>query len=97
MTKLVSKIGDRKITITPRTLQDNERHCEKCGGTGWLYVENGGEKYIKKCSECDNGVIHICHECGNVTGRSTYCTSEICRLKRESESEARRFEKANKR
>lgn len=61
-----------------------------------MYVENGEEKYIEKCSECDNGVIHICPECGNVIGRSTYCTSEICRLKRESESEARRFEKANK-
>lgn len=93
---LINKIEDRKITITPRVLKENEKHCEKCGGTGWLYVENEKEKYIEKCTHCDNGIMHICSECGNITGRSTYCASENCRLKRERESEARRFEKANK-
>ena len=63
-----SKIEDRKITITPRTLRENEKHCEVCGGTGWMYVENDEEKYIEKCIVCDDGIIHICPDCGKELG-----------------------------
>jgi hypothetical protein len=45
---MISKIGDIKISITPRVLKENEKHCDKCGGTGWLYIENENEKYIEK-------------------------------------------------
>lgn len=93
---MISKIGDRKITITPRALKENEKHCEKCGGTGWLYIEREEEKYIEKCPICDNGIIHICPECGNVTGKWTCCNDKMCRLKREEIYELARYEKATK-
>ena len=93
---MVSKIGDRKISITPKVLKENEKHCDKCGGTGWLYVENEEEKYIERCPDCDNGIVHICSKCGNMTGRSTWCNSEICRIKRDEESEYELYKKANK-
>ena len=91
-----SKIEDRKITITPRTLRENEKHCEVCGGTGWMYVENDKEKYIEKCNVCDNGIIHICPDCGKELGRNTYCNSKECRDKRETENQLRIYEKATK-
>ena len=74
----------------------NEKHCKRCGGTGWLYIENDDEKYIERCPVCDDGVIHICPKCGNVTGRTTWCNNELCIADREIEVEIRRCEKANK-
>lgn len=91
-----SKIGDRKITITPKALKEFENHCEKCGGTGWLYVEKENEKYIEKCPTCDNGIIHICPKCGSVTGKGTWCNNDECRRKRDEESELGLYEKATK-
>lgn len=93
---MVSKIGDRKISITPKTLKENEKHCDKCGGTGWMYVENENEKYIERCTVCDDGIIHICPDCGNETGKSTYCGNELCWNKRNKEKELKLYEKANK-
>lgn len=93
---MISKIGDRKISITPKTLKESEKHCDNCGGTGWLYVENENEKYIERCPLCDNGIIHICPECGNITGKSTWCNSKSCRRKRDEESNLRLCEKAIK-
>lgn len=93
---MVSKIGDRKITITPKVLKDNERHCDKCGGTGWIYIENDNEKYIERCPVCDNGVIHICPKCGKELGRITYCTSNQCRLQRDRKEELRLYKNAKK-
>ena len=57
-----------------------------------MYVENGEEKYIEKCIVCDNGIIHICPDCGKVLGRSTYCNSEVCKNIREIESQLRLIE-----
>ena len=93
---MISKIGDRKITITPKALKENEKRCEKCGGTGWLYIENESEKYIEKCPICDNGIIHFCPKCGNVTGQLTWCNDESCRQKRDEESELGLYEKSTK-
>ena len=94
---MISKIGDRKITITPKIPKDNEKLCDKCGGTGWLYIErDDGVKYIEKCPVCDNGIIHICPDCGNETGRGTRCNNKECRQKRDDESELNMFEKATK-
>lgn len=93
---MISKIGDRKISITPKSLKDNEKHCDKCGGTGWLYIENESEKYIERCTVCDNGIIHICPKCGNVIGKSTWCNNKRCIDIRNEESELALYEKANK-
>lgn len=93
----VSKIGDRKISFSPKVPKENEKLCDKCGGIGWLYVEKeDGSKYIEKCTVCDNGIIHICPECGNETGRSFICNNRSCRDKREAKNEQRRYEKATK-
>lgn len=93
----VSKIGDRKISFSPKVPKENEKLCDKCGGIGWLYVEKeDGSKYIEKCTVCDNGIIHICPECGNETGRSFICNNRSCWDKREAENERKRYEKAKK-
>jgi len=93
---MIDKIGNRKITLTQRELKDNEKHCEKCDGIGWLYVERDNEKFIQKCPTCDNGIIHVCSKCGQELGKYTSCYSEQCVLHREYEREMKRYEKATK-
>lgn len=93
----ISKIGDRKISFSPKVPKENEKLCDECGGIGWLYVEQAdSSKYIEKCHNCDDGIVHICPECGNETGRSSWCNNEMCRTDREYKAEQNRYDKATK-
>lgn len=91
----ISSVLNKPIHITPKIPKENEQLCNKCDGTGWLYIENdNGEKYIEKCRECYDGIITLCEACGKT--RHGICIDSSCRAKRESEEELNRFNNAKK-
>ena len=94
----VEKITNQVIKLMPRAIVDSkkEKSCPCCNGVGWLYKTEPDFNYIEKCKACDNGIIYICPDCGEVTRSSFYCNSDICSKKRENQIELDRYNKAIK-
>lgn len=87
---MLDKIINKKIELLPRIPKENEKLCDTCGGTGWLYDNEKG--YIERCPVCHGGVIPLCPICHQpIRG---VCTNEECRDLREKESEQKRLDKA---
>jgi hypothetical protein len=89
---MLEKIVGMKVELKPITPKENEKLCDTCGGTGWLYNNENG--YIIKCRNCYDGVIHLCPICkAEVRGA---CMSDGCVNRRFTEKEQANYNKAIK-
>lgn len=87
---MLEKLIGQKIELLPKVPKDNEKLCNICGGTGWLYEKGRG--FIEKCHNCYNGVLQLCEICHEpVRGM---CMNEDCRNHWEAERENRLLSKA---
>ena len=89
---MLEKLIGQKIELLPKVPKENEKICNICDGTGWLYEKDKG--YIEKCPECYSGVIHLCHICKQpIRG---ICTNGECRKLKDEKEEKRLLSKAIK-
>ena len=89
---MLEKLVGEKIEILQKQPKENQKLCDSCGGTGWLYDKERG--FIAKCPVCYDGIINLCPICRQpVRGM---CMNEECRTIRDAESEQKRFDKAVK-
>lgn len=89
---MLSQIVGRKFELFPVKLEENQVHCEKCGGTRWMLED---DKWLVQCPDCYNGLLKVCPICGKPIPRSQYEHLE-CRPIREARAEAARLDKAEK-
>lgn len=89
---MLEKLVGEKIELLPKQPKENQKLCDSCGGTGWLYDKERG--FIAKCPVCYDGIINLCPICHQPVGGM--CMSEGCRIIRDTELEQKRFDKAIK-
>lgn len=93
---MIESIKDKKIElhILKETLEENEFYCPTCSGIGRVLKDG---KWLEQCPDCYNGVRRTCSRCGKELKRGySWCDDSACREIRESETEAKLFEKAIK-
>lgn len=89
---MLEKINGKKIELMPKVPKENEKICDTCGGTGWLYNKKHG--YIQACTVCYSGIIHLCPLCGEP--KRGLCMNKECRAIRDAENEEKVLSKAIK-
>lgn len=89
---MFEKLIGEKIEILPKTPKENQKLCDRCGGTGWLYDRERG--FLEPCRDCYNGVIDLCPRCHNP--KRGICINRECRDFFDKQSEQKRYDKAIK-
>ena len=89
---MLEKINGKKIELMPKIPKEDEKICDTCGGTGWLYNKKYG--YIQVCTVCYSGIIPLCPLCGEP--KRGMCMNKECRAIRDAESEEKALSKAIK-
>lgn len=89
---MLEKINGKKIELMPKIPKANEKICDTCGGTGWLYGKKHG--YIRACTVCYSGIIPLCPLCGEP--KRGMCMNKECRAIRDAEREEKALSKAIK-
>ena len=75
-----------------KNLQENEKPCDICGGTGFMYNDRTDE--LVHCSNCYWGKVKVCPECNKEY--KGLCDTTTCREKREQRKEQEAYDKAHK-